>query len=139
MDNPAIVWTGEMTMDEEKTLVSIMLYSKKTNDFVECGVDVPSKDPSADEIAMTIKERIEMVLDSLEECFWEVLSEFENSAQVAFDNGVISGTDREELFKVFGHFCCSCKVGGEPVSIDLGIEPDDYMYPLLVEYMEINM
>lgn len=119
-------------MDEEKTLLNIQCYSENTHDFIGCGFYVSSKEPLLNKIA---KKDIVVLL---EESFWELLCDFEGSAQKAFDNGVISGTDFDELFKVFGHFHFSCTVDDEPININLGIDPDEYIYPLLVEYLEIN-
>ncbi len=122
-------------MDEERTLIDIWCESENTQDCIGCRIEVP---PTANEIVIN-NDKLEDILLTLEESFFELIDEFESSAQKAFDNGEISGTDRDELFKVFGHFHFSCTADGEPVNINLGIDPDEYMYPLLVEYLEINM
>ena len=119
-------------MDEEKTLLDIECYSENTHDSIGCGVFVSNLHPSAEDF------EIEDIIESLEESFWELLCDFESSAQQAFDDGKISGTEFDDLFKVFGHFHFSCTIEKEPIKIDLGINPDEYMYPLLVEYIEID-
>ncbi len=119
-------------MNIDEVMIEILCYSEETGDSIGCGVFVSSKDPSPDEID------VEDIMVILDESFWELLSEFECSAQTAFDDGVISGTDYDELFKVFGHFHFSCSVDGNPMNINLGIDPDEYMYTRLVEYLVIN-
>ncbi len=117
---------------DEKITVELTCYSEKTGDSIGCGVTVDSTHPSANEIVFDDFE------DSLEESFWELLCDFENSAQHAFNKGEITGTSRDELVKVFGHFHFSYKADDAPIDIDLGIDPDEFMYPLLTEYLVIN-
>ena len=119
-------------MDDEITEVNIKCVSEKTRDAIGCGIYFDSAQSSTNEID------IQDVFDSLEECFWELLFEFERLAQDAFDNGEISGTDQNELFKVFGHFRFISTVGDEEINLDLGIDPDEFMYSMLVDYLEIN-
>ena len=118
-------------MNAENTL-HVECYSEITHDSIGCGVLVPNQHPSTSDI--DIYEIIEL----LGESFWELLDSFESSAQQAFDNGEISGTQLDDLFKVFGHFRFSCTVNNDLIDIDLGFDPDEYIYPLLVEYLEIN-
>ncbi len=130
-------------MDEEFILIHIRCYSEQTSDFIGSGVYVTSSQPSAEEIIAAIKEQMDSVMTSFEECFWELLCEFESSVRQAFDKCEITGTDRNELFKVFGHFHFSYivdgdSINGDSIDIDLGIDPDEYMYSKLVEYLMIN-
>lgn len=85
-------------MDEGKFLLDIDCYSENTQNFIGCGVYVQSMPPSPNEI-----DAGDITL-ALEESFWELLCDFEESAQQAFDKGIISETDQNELFKVFGNF-----------------------------------
>lgn len=119
-------------MDDERALLEIQCYSEKTHDFIECGIYVSPKNPLPNEIVN------KDISASLEESFWELLCDFEASAQEAFNNGLIMGTDFNDLFKVFGHFHFSCTMDDEQVNINLGIDADEYMYTLLVGYLEIN-
>ena len=119
-------------MDEENHYLIIKCYSEKTCDFIGCGAYVHSMYPSPTDYSIV------GITEALEESFWELLCDFEGSAQKAFDEGIITGTDRNELFKVFGHFHFSFTVDDKPVDIDLGFAPDDYMYPRLEEYLELT-
>ncbi len=116
-------------MDEGMIYLSVECYSEKTRDFIGCGLYVHPEDFSHDNLD---------IVAGLDESFWELLCAFESSAQQAFDEGIITGTAQNELFKVFGHFQFTCTVDDEPITFDLGIDPDDYMYPRLVEYLEIK-
>ncbi len=122
-------------MNEERSCICIECYSEKTHDFIGCGVVAQQFSDNEFVIGDIEKSDIE---ESLEESFWELLSSFESSAQESFDNGEIAGTDFDELFKVFGHFHFSCTVDEKPIYVDFGIDPDKFMYPRLVEYLEIN-
>ena len=119
-------------MDEGKFLLDIDCYSENTHNFIGCGVYVQSMPPSPNEID------VGDITLALEESFWELLCDFEESAQQAFDKGIITGTDQNDLFKVFGNFHFSCAVDDKPINIDLGIDPNEYMYSRLVEYLEID-
>ena len=125
-------------MDENSTEIEIVCFSEKTNDSIGCGIMVPSIDPAATDITITINDPA-VFEASLEESFWELIGGFEDSAQKAFDKGEISGTNQDELFKVFGHFSFSCTMGDKPIHVDLIVDPDEFMYPRLEEYLEIDM
>ncbi len=85
-------------MDADKILLDFQCYSENTHDSIGCGIYVSSIAAPADEI---IREDI---MTSLEESFWELLFEFEDSAQEAFDNGVISGTGFNRTVQGFWPF-----------------------------------
>jgi hypothetical protein len=119
-------------MDEGKFLLDIDCYSENTHDFIGCGVFVQSMQPAPEEID------VGDITLALEESFWECLSDFEKSAQQAFDKGIITGTDQNELFIVFGNFHFSCAMDDKPINIDFGIDPNKFMYSRLVEYLEID-
>lgn len=119
-------------MDAEKKLLDIECYSEKTHDHIGCGILVPNLHPSVNDIDP------DEIMEALEESFLELLCEFESSFQRAFDDGKKSGIKLDDLFMVFGHFHFSCSMENKPVNIDLGIDPDKYMYPRLAEYLKID-
>jgi hypothetical protein len=119
-------------MGEVKFLLDINCYSENTHDLIGCEVYVQSMQPAHEEIDVG-----EITL-ALEESFWECLCDFEKTAQQAFDKGIITRTDQNELFKVFGNFHFSCAMDDKPINIDFGIDPNKYMYSRLVKYLEID-
>lgn len=119
-------------MDEKKNILDIECYCENTHDSIGCGLFISNQFPSSKDID------INDIIDLLDESFWELLCDFESSARQAFDNGKILGSELDDLFKVFGHFHFSCSMNNEPINIDLGIDPDEYMYPRLVEHLELD-
>ena len=119
---------------ESKTMheFHIKCYSEKTGDFVGCGLEL-EENWTKDEID------IDELFIGMEESFWELLCEFEGSAQNAIDSGKITDVDENSLFDLFGHFHFSVTVDEEDIDFDVGVDPDEFMYSQLVEYIEVDL
>lgn len=118
-------------MDGNVVEFSIQCISEKTGDFVGGGIELDSN---------WTKEDIDLgsLFECMGESFWELLCEFEGSVQTAIDNGEVTSVDRENLYKVFGHFYFVVKVDNKEIEFDVGVDPDEYMYSNLIEYVDVD-
>ena len=114
-------------MEEEEKLLEVSIVSEKTGTSIGVGFELNDN--------WMLKDILEKDIESnLAESFYEMCREFYELADIAIKKKEISGYSKEDLFKVFGHFSLSTFINDEDVNLNLGIDPDEYMYFLLVEY-----
>lgn len=120
---------------EEYIEISLSCNSSRQDAGVGCGISYENHGQPID------LNDTDWIWCGISECFWENFFEFEDGiaeAKAAIAVGKETSIE-EALHKAFGEFFVEFWVNGEKTDLNYGIDIEDIIYNLLIEYSGIDI